>query len=239
MAATCVAVAGLRDPPMRARWHTIVFFGRIGIPYKCPAFAARDSLDAKPVTGSLHFATSRCRLADFIAEGLVLCVLCEFLLAIVCRVFRILLWHCSDTEMATDDRSGVNFDVELQVPWNALEAYVNLDSDGVYELQTVPDVLGLHSRQPRAAVVRVLLGRDDHSVCALVPDQRVIDRGFHEVTLVDMGDTAGPHVSVADLSVLWLQVLQWRGFGTLQCGQYPLQNGQFVLPEKHPAAGFG
>ena len=89
---------------MRARWHTIVFFGRIGIPYKCPAFAARDSLDAKPVTGSLHFATSRCRLADFIAEGLVLCVLCEFLLAIVCRVFLILLWHCSDTEMATDDR---------------------------------------------------------------------------------------------------------------------------------------
>ena len=73
--------------------------------YKCPAFAGRDSLDTKPVTGSLHFATSRChRLADFIAEGLVLCVSrdsAEFLLAIVCRVFRILLWHCSDTKMAT------------------------------------------------------------------------------------------------------------------------------------------
>ena len=63
----------------------------------------------------------------------------------------------------------------------------------------------MHSRRPGAAVVRVLLGRDDHSVCALVLDLRVNYRGFHEVTLVDMGDTAGPDVSVADLSVLRLQ----------------------------------
>ena len=65
----------------------------------------------------------------------------------------------------TEDRSGVNFDVELQVPW-------------------IPNVLGLHSRKPGVAVVWVLLGRDDHSVHTLVPDQRVIDRGFHEVTLM-------------------------------------------------------
>ena len=50
-------------------------------------------------------------------------------------------------------RSGVDFNVELQVCWNATEAYVNLDSDGVYELKTVPDVLGLHARRPGAAVV--------------------------------------------------------------------------------------
>ena len=80
-----------------------------------------------------------------------------------------------------------------------------MDSEGVYELQTVPDVLGLYSRGPGATVVRVLLGRDDHSVCALVPDQGVIDQGFHEVTLVDMGDTFRPDVSIADLSVLRLQ----------------------------------
>ena len=64
---------------------------------------------------------------------------------------------------------------------------------------TVPDVLGLHFRLPGAAVVEVLPGRDSRSVRALVPDPRVNDRGFHEVTLVDMGDTAGPDVSVADL----------------------------------------
>ena len=70
---------------------------------------------------------------------------------------------------------------------------------------TVPDVLGLYFRLPGAAVVKVLLGRDSRSVRALVPDPRVNDRGFHEVTLVDMGDTAGPDVSVADLSLLRLQ----------------------------------
>ena len=60
--------AGLRVLPMRARWRSVVFFGRIGIPYKSPAFAGRDSLDTKPVTGSLHFAAPGCCLADFIAE---------------------------------------------------------------------------------------------------------------------------------------------------------------------------
>ena len=67
---------------------------------------------------------------------------------------------------------------------------------------TVPDVLGLYFRLPGAAVVKVLLGRDSRSAGALVPDPRVNDRGFHEVTLVDMGDTAGPDVSVADISLL-------------------------------------
>ena len=49
------------------------------------------------------------------------------------------------------------------------------------------------------------LQRDSRSIRALVPDTRVLDRGFHEVTLVDMGDTAGPDVSMTDLSLLRLQ----------------------------------
>ena len=55
---------------------------------------------------------------------------------------------------------GGNFNVELHVSWNSPEAYVNLNSDGVYELKTVLDVLGLHARRPGAAVVKVLLGCD-------------------------------------------------------------------------------
>ena len=132
------------------------------------------------------------------------------LLAGVCRVLRIALWLRSWTAMAmgsdslADGRSGVDFNVKLQVPWNAPEAYVNFDSD-VYELKTIPDVLGLSARWPGAAVVWVLLRHDSSSVRALVPDARVIDQGFHEITLVDMGDTSGPDVSIADLSLLRLQ----------------------------------
>ena len=118
--------AGLQAPPIGMRGSTVVCFGRIGIPYKYPVFAGRDSLDNKPVTGSLHFAAPGCRLAEFTAEGLVLCVLRgsadQFA---VCRALRIVRRHWSDIVMATggeapvDDRSGINFGVELEVPWNA------------------------------------------------------------------------------------------------------------------------
>ena len=78
-------------------------------------------------------------------------------------------------------------------------------SDGVYELKTVPDVLGMHARQPEAAVIKVLLGHDSRSVRALVLDAKVWDLGFYEITLLDMGDIAGSDVSMADLSLLRLQ----------------------------------
>ena len=113
--------------------------------------------------------------------------------------------------MATDGdepagaRSGITFGVTLEVPWNALEVYVHLHSDGVVGLDTVPDVLGLAGRRPEAAVVRVLQGRGVQNVRALIPDPRVLERGFHNATIVDMEDSAEPVVSEDDLSLLRLQ----------------------------------
>ena len=43
------------------------------------------------------------------------------------------------------------------------------------------------------------------SVRALVPDPRVLERGFHDITIVDMGDLPEPSVSLDDLSLLLLQ----------------------------------
>ena len=60
----------------------------------------------------------------------------------------------------------------------------------------VSDVLGLTGRRPEAAVVRVLQGRDEWRVRALIPDPRVLERGFHNVTIVDMGDLSEPSVSL-------------------------------------------
>ena len=54
--------AGLRAPPMRARWCTVVCFGRIRIPYKCPEFAGRDPLDTKPVTEWFGFFCGTVRI---------------------------------------------------------------------------------------------------------------------------------------------------------------------------------
>ena len=97
--------------------------------------------------------------------------------------------------------------IDFQVPWNAPEAYVTLDSTRAYDLNTtfVPDVLGLRARRSEAAVVKVMTGRDSRSVRVLVLDEKMKDRGFHDVTLLDMGDVEGPDVSVGDLSILRLQ----------------------------------
>ena len=119
--------------------------------------------------------------------------LTEFLCVLVCRVLRVRPWHCLDTEMVTggdrqtDDRSGVNFYVDRSRATSLLERAGGLCCAGFGGNLQPTDCPGCPSFR------------------MLVPDQHVIDRGFHEVTLVDMGDTAGPAVSIANLSVLRLQ----------------------------------
>ena len=93
-------------------------------------------------------------------------------------------------------RFGVDFPVQLDVPWNGPEVFVNMEYAGLHELdiESMPDVLGLRARQPGAAVICVMTGRD--SVRALVTDWNVLDRGCHDVILEDMNhvyrQTRGP-----------------------------------------------
>ena len=143
--------AGLGSLPMRAHWRTVTFFGKDRNLYMCPVFTWWTSLETTPVTGSLLFAAPGCRLSDLSAGEIVLRVSrgsADLLLSGVRRVLQIFLWDYHRTEMAmgATARSGVDFNVQLQVSWNAPEAHVNLDYDGVYELKTVPNVLGLHAR---------------------------------------------------------------------------------------------
>ena len=77
-----------------------------------------------------------------------------------------------------DDRSGVNFQDELQISWNALKSFVDLESPGVVKLDTsvVPDALGLKAFYDNADLVRVLPGRAKNIVRVLVPDARAEPR---------------------------------------------------------------
>ena len=50
--------------------------------------------------------------------------------------------------------------------------------------------------------MRVLQGRDVHSVRVLDPDSWGPDQNFHDVTIVDMGDVPEPSVSLQELSLL-------------------------------------
>ena len=87
-------------------------------------------------------------------------------------------------------------------------------------------VFGLCNRRPDAAGVRVAQGRDDRSVCVLVPDPRVLDNGFHDATIIDMGDMAEPAVLEDDLSLLDMRALAKKRFrhsrpgACTYCGKY-------------------
>ena len=87
---------------------------------------------------------------------------------------------------------------------------MTLDSPGVVVLDTsvVPDVISL-----RHVMTRVLPGRAQNRVRVLIPDDRMVPWGFHDVTLVDMAGATGPCVSKEDLSSLrrqWpVSVVAW------------------------------
>ena len=108
----------------------------------------------------------------------------------------------ADSAAAAGGRAGITFGVELVIPWDAPESVIDLNSDGLMDLDIVPDVIGLTGRLPDAAVCRILQGRDVRSVRALVPDSRGLERNFHDVTIVDMGDLPEVSVSIDDLSPL-------------------------------------
>ena len=87
--------------------------------------------------------------------------------------------------------AGIMFGVELCVPWDAPEAVVDISSEGVVPLRSIPDVIGLTGRRVDAVECRILQGCDIHSVRVLVPDPQGLDQNFHDVMIVDMGECTG------------------------------------------------
>ena len=50
-----------------------------------------------------------------------------------------------------ENRAGITFGVELYVPWDTPEAVVDIHSEGVMPLGSIPDVIGLTGRRSDAA----------------------------------------------------------------------------------------
>ena len=125
---------------------------------------------------------------------------------------------CESWTLATEgaalveNRAGITFGVELYISWAAPEAVVDIQSEGVVLLRSIPDVIGLAGRRSDTAERGILQGRDIRSVRVLVPDLRGLDQNFHDVTIVDMGDVPESSVFIQELSSLrqqwpwgWLQ----------------------------------
>ena len=54
----------------------------------------------------------------------------------------------TDGVALVDAQAGIMFGVELYVPWDAPGAVVDLQSEGVVDLGSIPDVIGLTGRRP-------------------------------------------------------------------------------------------
>ena len=103
------------------------------------------------------------------------------------------------------DRSGKTFWCEMRTSWYPPKTYVDLTSPRVVVLDTtvVPDVVGLHAYEDKAALFRVLSGDFLNIVRALVPEDREAPCSFHDFLIEDLSSMEARHVrpaSAADLT---------------------------------------
>ena len=114
---------------------------------------------------------------------------------------------------------------------------VDLDSAGTVPLRNVPHVFVMIGRRDSATESRILQGRDARSIRVLIPDSRVLDQNFHDVTVVDMGDLPESHVSITELSDLankWppavINHMRWRH------PELEEMSGESTIPEETAGA---
>ena len=160
---------------LRVRGPVVISPGGVGISCIRKALCGRSSTDAPPVTGSLVFSAPLDYLDVYCAVEFVSCWLfcgmdCVWLAGFGLFFRRVSVYWIMATEGAAlvENRAGITFGVELYVPWDAPEAVVDIHSEGVVPLRSIPDVIGLTGRRPDAAESRILQGRDVCSVCVLV-----------------------------------------------------------------------
>ena len=163
---------------LRVRGAVITSPGGVRIGYIRKALCGRSSTDAAPVTGSLVFSAPLDYLDVYCAAEFALCWLfcstdCVWLAGLGLFFRRVSVYWIMAMEGAAlvENRAGITFGVEMYVPWDAPEAVVDIHSEGVLPLGSIPDVIGLTGRRSDAAESRILQGRDVRSVRVLVLDR--------------------------------------------------------------------
>ena len=171
--------SGPRDCSDWTRVRGVVDFspGGVRIGYIREALCDRSSTDTAPVTRSLVFSALLDSLDIYCTAEFASCRLfcgtdCVWLAGSGLSFRRVSVCRTMATEGAAlvENRAGITFGVELYVSWDAPKAVVDIHSEGVVPLRSIPDVIGLAGRRSDAAECRILQGRDVRSVRVLVPD---------------------------------------------------------------------
>ena len=132
------------------------------------------------------------------------------------------LTQTMDGAALANDRSGITFTADLCVPWDAPEAVIEMNSPDMISLETIPDKVGLFGRRKEAAMSRIMSARDCRGVRFVVPDVRLVDRGFHDVTVIDMEDDREPTVVLKDMTRL-RELWPVEVFEHMRCHQQDLE----------------
>ena len=157
-----------------------------------------QSIVAVTVIGSLKFPTLASRReTDRLYRHSTLRDCCEtaWSLPLLCRTDSIAMDAAGFS--VVDNRAGITFGVELYVPWDAPEMATDLSVKGTVPLRNVQDLFGMWATESR-----ILQGKDARSIRVLVPDCPGLEKNFHDITVMNMGELPESEVSIPELSDL-------------------------------------
>ena len=126
---------------------------------------------------------------------------------------RYLTWLClfvwwgimsSGIDLPAVNQVGASTTASTPLPGTFLGLTLDLRSDRLYDLvDDIPDVMGLRTLQPSAAIVKVMSVPDSRGVRVVTPDDHV-NIGFHEILIHDLADEELPFVTLSELGCLRL-----------------------------------
>ena len=200
----------------------------VGIKYIGDSLGGYQSTDAAPLTGvhdtyvNLHiYSDCFARLCSNRIVYLTVWINWSLEEVVQCGVISSPSQTMDGAALA-NDRSGITFTADLCVPWDAPEAVIEMNSPDLISLETIPDKVGLFGRRKEAAMSRIMSARDCRGVRFVVPDVRLVDRGFHDVTVIDMEDDREPTVVLRDMTRL-RELWPGEVFEHMRCHQQDLE----------------
>ena len=158
----------------------------------------RDQL----VTGSHPFVSPICRVIG-LWEPRMLLGLGPWTIVVDLRTFCALWWLCimpSGTDLPDTEHAEVDSAAEDPLPGIFRGFELTLQSDRLYDLDSaIPDVIGIRTMQPDAAVMSI---PNNRCIRVVIPDDHVGTDGFHEILIHDMDEADPPDVALGDLGCL-------------------------------------
>ena len=110
----------------------------------------------------------------------------------------------SSMDLLAVDQSGAAAAESTPLSGTFLGLALDLESDRLYDLvNDIPDVMGLQTLRPSAALCKVMSVPDSRCVRVVTPDDHV-NIGFHEILIHDLAQEEWPLVTLSDLGCLRL-----------------------------------